>query len=175
MLFILCSCFISTFFTLPCIANTLDLSTGTPIDWNSTNKPNPTFPFANLVNTTYTLKSIKGCFQQAPPTEPQLSRTNFFDCFNAANQIAADDTYEPMNFRQDLDATFPLPHSFKYRTCLIHLDMVSPEAEDFFYVGQIRDVAIAIARRCSALAKARGGMGFAGPKQLMEVIVMGRV
>ena len=80
-----------------------------------------------------------------------------------------------MNFRQDLDATFALPHSFKYRTCVIHLDMVSAEAEDFFYVGQIRDVAIAIARRCSALAKARGGIGFAGPKQLMEVTVMGRV
>ena len=53
--------------------------------------------------------------------------------------------------------------------------MVSAEAEDLFYIGQIRDVAIAIARRCSALAKARGGIGFAGPKQLMEVVVMGRV
>ena len=53
--------------------------------------------------------------------------------------------------------------------------MVSAEAEDVFYVGQIRDVAIAVARRCTALAKARGGIGFAGPRQLMEVFVLGRV
>ena len=53
--------------------------------------------------------------------------------------------------------------------------MISAEAEDLFYVGQIRDVAIDIARRCTALAKALGGMGFAGPRQLMEVVVLGRV
>ena len=80
-----------------------------------------------------------------------------------------------MIFRRDPDATFAVPNLFEYRTCLIRLDMVSAEAEDVFYVGQIRDVAIAIARRCTALAKARGGMGFAGPRQLMEVFVLGRV
>ena len=175
MLLTLYLCSVSTLFTLPCIANTLYLGTGTPIALNSTNKPNTTFHFANLVNITNTLETIKGCFHQAPPTEPQLLPTNFVDCFNAANQIAADDTYEPMTFRRDPDATFALPNSFEYRTCRIHLDMVSAEAEDFFYVGQIRDVAIAIARRCTALAKARGGVGFAGPRQLMEVLVLGRV
>ena len=53
--------------------------------------------------------------------------------------------------------------------------MVSADAEDFFYVSQILNVAVEIARRCTALAKARGGMGFAGPRQLMEVVVLGRL
>lgn len=175
MLFILYSCFVLTLFTLPCVANTLDLGTRTPILLNSTNKPNDTFPFAKLVDITNTLEKSRGCFHQAPPTEPQLFRTNFIDCFSAAKKIAAYETYRPMNFVRDPNATFALPNSFTYRTCLIHLDMVSADAEDFFYVGQISNVAVEIARRCTALAKARGGMGFAGPRQLMEVVVLGRM
>ena len=53
--------------------------------------------------------------------------------------------------------------------------MISADAEDVFYVGQIRDVAIDTARRCTAIPAALGGRGVVGPRKLMEVLVLGRV
>lgn len=53
--------------------------------------------------------------------------------------------------------------------------MINADAEDLFYVGQIRDVAIDTARRCTAIPQALGGRGIVGPKRLMEVLVLGRL
>ncbi len=53
--------------------------------------------------------------------------------------------------------------------------MVSANAEDTFYVGEIRSVAIDTARKCTAIPIALGGKGVVGPKRLMEVLVLGRV
>lgn len=53
--------------------------------------------------------------------------------------------------------------------------MVSVNAEDTFYVGEIRSVVIDTARKCTAIPIALGGKGVVGPKRLMEVLVLGRV
>ena len=96
------------------------------------------------------------------------------DCFYAQQQIAAHDPRRPIEFRRNNDSTFVLPNIFTYRTCVILLDMVSDDAEDSFYVADIRAVAIDTARRCTSLKKSLGGRGLAGPKGLMEVEVFGR-
>lgn len=167
------SCFVFTLFALPCIANPLHL--GALQALNSTEDFNTTFPSTSIVNVTNALESIIGCFQQAPPSEPQLSRTNFIDCFNAEKKIAAHDTHRPIHFRRNHDSTFALPNTFTYKTCVIYLDMVTADAEDFLYVGQIGNVAIDTARRCTAFPLALGGQGVVGPKKLMEVLVLGRM
>ncbi|CAF9915605.1 MAG: hypothetical protein ALECFALPRED_010256 [Alectoria fallacina] len=173
MLDIFLSCLAFAFFALPCIASPSDLRA--PRVFNSTLDFKTTFPSGtSVVNITNILEDLVGCFHQAPPQEPQLSRTNFVDCFNAEKKIAARDTHKPIHFRRNIDSTFILPSSFTYRTCVIFLDMTSADAEDYFYVGQIRDVAIDTARRCTALPQALGGKGMVGPKRLMEVLVLGR-
>ncbi|KAF6241508.1 hypothetical protein HO173_000218 [Letharia columbiana] len=174
MLDILLSCFVFTFFALPCVASPSDL--GALEGFNSTKNLNTTFPDRSTIGMTNALGDLIGCFHQAPPQEPhKLSRTNFIDCFNAEKKIAAHDPHRPINFRRNDDTTFVLPNSFTYRTCVIFLDMVSADAEDVFYVGEIRDAAIDTARRCTALNQALGGKAVVGPKKLMEVLVLGRL
>lgn len=173
MLDIFFLCFVFTFFALLCIANPSTL--GSLIVFNSTKDFNTTCPGTSIVNTTDALEDFIGCFRQAPPHEPQLSRTNFIDCFNAEKELAAYDTHKPIHFRRNDGSTFMLPQSFPYRTCVIYLDMVSAEVEDFFYVGEIRDVAIDTARRCTASRQALGGKGIVGPKKSMEILVLGRM
>lgn len=166
------SSFVFTSFALPCIATPFGL--GALNVFNSTHDSNATFPGTSIVNVTNALEDLIGCFRQAPPNESPLYRTNFIDCFNAEQKIAAHDTHRPIDFRRNDSSTFILPNSFTYRTCVIFLDMVSADAEDIFYVGQVRDVVIDTARKCTALPKALGGRGMAGPRKLMEVLVLGR-
>lgn len=165
--------FLFTFFPLLCIANLSDI--GALKVLNLTKGLNITFPGTSILNITNALEPETGCFHQSPPNEPQLSRTNFVDCFNAERKIGAYDTHRPIRFRRNDDTTFVLPNSFTYRTCVIFVDMISADAEDSFYVEQIRDVAIDTARRCTALHQALGGKGIARPKKLMEVLVLGRL
>ena len=173
MLDILCSCFIFSFFVLPCIANNSSL--GALRVFNSTKDFNTTFPGASIINTNHALEDFVDCYRQAAPRERQLSPTNFIDCFNAENGLATYDSHRPIHFRRNNDSAFILPQSFAYRTCVILIDMASDDAEDFFYVRQIRDVAIDTARKCCARPQALGGKGIVGPKKLMEVFVLGRM
>lgn len=143
--------------------------------FNSTKNSNTNNPGTSIVNITYALERLVGCYRQAPPNEPQLCRTTFTDCFNAVAKISAHDTRSLVHFRRNHDSTFILPNSFTYNTCVIFLDMVTADAEDYFYIGQVRDVAIDTARRCTALPLALGGKGMAGPRMLMEVVVLGRL
>ena len=160
-------------FALPCIANPVDLDALIPL--NSTKDFNTNNPYTPIVNTTNALEGLIGCFRQASPDEPQLSRTSFIDCFHAVEKMSAHDTRSLVYFRRNNDSSFILPNYFTYRTCIIFLDMVSDDAVDFFYIGEVRDVAIDIARRCTALPMALGGKGMAGPRKLMEVEVLGRL
>ena len=167
------SCFVFMFLALPCRGNALYLNTLQVL--NSTKDLNTSFQSTSIVDITNNLGDVIGCYEQAPPHQPQLSRTNYIDCFNAEKKIAALDTHRPMQFRRNQDSTFVLPNCFTYRTCVILLDMVSADAEDTFYVGQIGSVAIDLARRCTAFRFALGGKGTVGPKNLMEVEVFGRM
>ena len=166
----LCIVFVS--FALPSIAMPLDLAT--PKIINLTRGFNHDFRLTSHSNTTYGVEDLLGCFQQARPPEPQLARTSFTDCFNAEQQLAAYDPYIPIRFHRNNDTPFEIPVKFTYRTCAIFLDMVSADAEDFFYVAQIRNAAIDTARRCTAQRKALGGIALVGPRKLMEVWVIGR-
>lgn len=172
MINIFLSCFFFAFVALQCIANPPDLGALTVL--NLTTDLNVTFPGTSIVNITNALEDRIRCFRQSLPQESPLSRTNFIDCFNAEKKIAAHDTHRPIHFRRNDETTFVLPNTFTYRTCVIFVNMISAEAEDFFYVGQIRDVAIDTARRCTAFPPALGGKGIVGPKRLMEVFVLGR-
>ena len=172
MLDIFLSCFLFAFFPSPCIANSSDI--GAVKALNLTKDLSIISPGIIIVNTTNVLGRT-GCFRQAPPEEPQLSRTNYVDCCYAVQKIAVYDTHRPMHFRRNHDTDFILPHSFTYRTCVISLDMVNASAEDFFYLEQILYVATDTARRCTALYQALGGMATVGPKQLMEVYVLGKI
>ena len=79
-----------------------------------------------------------------------------------------------MKFHRNNDTPFEIPVKFTYRTCVILLDMVSDDAQDVFYVAQIRNAAIDTARRCTAQRNALGGVALVGPRKLMEVWVIGR-
>ena len=166
------SCIVFTFFALRSIANHFAL--GTPNLINTTKNFDITFPGTSSTNDSNDLEDLIGCFQQAPPHESQLSRTNFIDCFSAQEQIAAHDPRRPIIFRRNNDTAFILPNKFVYRTCTIFLDMVSADDEDFFYVAEIRDAAIDTARKCTSISRALGGKAIVGPRKSVEVFVFGR-
>ena len=165
-------CIVFVFSALLSIAMPLDL--GTPKSINSTRGFIHDFRLTSFRNATDGVEDHRGCFQQARPPEPQLARTSFTDCFNAEQQLAAYDPYVPIHFRRNDDTPFEIPVKFTYRTCVIFLDMVSYDAEDFFNVAQIRNAVIETARKCTAQRKALGGMALVGPKKLMEIWVIGR-
>ena len=165
-------CIVFIVFALPSMAKPLDL--GTPIIINSTKGFNNDIRFTSHRNTTDSVEGLLGCFQQALPPEPQLVRTSFTDCFNAQQQLAAYNPHIPMKFHRNNDTPFEIPVKFAYRTCVILLDMVSDDAQDVFYVAQIRNAAIDTARRCTAQRNALGGVALVGPRKLMEVWVVGR-
>lgn len=148
--FVLC-CIVFASLAFPCRAYPFDLAALKT--FNSTTQLDATLPTTSLVNITNALEGIIGCYGQAPPHQSQMSRTNFKDCFNAEQKLAAHDTHKPMHFRRNSDSAFMLPNSFVYRTCIIYLDMLSAYDEDYFYVGQITEVAIDIARRCTAIPR----------------------
>ena len=166
-------CIVFMFFALPFIAKPLDLGTLQII--NSTRDFNHDPWFTSHRNTTDGVENFLGCFRPTEPSEPQLARTSFKDCFNAEQQLAAYAPYIPIHFHRNNDTFFEIPLKFTYRTCVITLDMVSADAEDVFYVAEIRNVAIEIARKCTARPEALGGAALVGPKKLMEVLVTGRV
>lgn len=172
MLDILFTCIVFTFFALPSIAKPFDLDTLKII--NSTKDVDTVFPETPGINSTDPLEYLVGCFQQNPPRAPQLSRTKFTDCFYAQQQIATHDPGRPIQFRRNNDSAFVLPNIFQYRTCVISVDMVNSDADDSFYVVEIRAVAIDTARRCTSFKNSVGGRGLAGPRRLMEVEVFGR-
>lgn len=165
-------CFVFPIFALPIIATPVDLDALQ--FWNSTKNFNADNPGTSIVNMTNALDDLVGCFRQAPLDEPQLSRTNFIDCFHAVEKISAHDDRNLVYFRRNNDSSFILPNYFTYRTCVIIVDMINDNAGDVFYIGQVRDVAIDTARRCTALPMALGGSALAGPMKLMVVEVLGR-
>lgn len=170
---ILLSYTVFTSFALQSIASPFKLVTLNII--NSTRSYDPGFPYTSGINLTDNVESLVGCFQQSLPQDPQLVRTNFIDCYNAAQQLAALDPHRLVHFYRNNDTAFELPNHIRYRTCVILLDMVSAFAEDIFYVADIRAVAIDTARKCTTGRKAQlGGKGMVGPKQLMEVYISGR-
>ena len=134
---------------------------------------NGLFSGTSVNNITKALDDAEGCYRQAPLHKPQLFRTNLRDCLGAINMIAAHDRPNPTLFRRYDNSTFILPITFTFRTCLIYLDMISADAQDVFYVAQIMAVAINTARRCTALRTTFGGRALAGPRRLMEVLVIG--
>ena len=164
-------CIVFIFFVLPSVAKPLDL--GTPNIINSTRAFNHGYRFTSYSNTSDGVEDLVGCFQQPRPTEPQLFRTSFADCFNAEQQLAAHDPYIPVQFRRNIDTPFEIPVKFSYRTCVILLDM-GADAQDVFYVAEIRHAVIDTAWRCTSQRKALGGMALVGPRKLMEVWVFGR-
>ena len=165
------SCLIFNIFAL--IANSLDLLT--PKTVNLTKESDYEFPDTSIIeNATNALNDLVGCFQQEPYHQPQLSRTNFIDCYIAEEKIANLEPHMPIQFSRNNNSSFVLPNTFTYRTCVILLDMLSATDEDFFYVAQIKDVAIDTARRCTSIRRSLGGKGLAGPRQLVEVIIVGR-
>lgn len=171
MLDIFYVCFVFPMFALLCIAIPVDLDALQFL--NSTKVFTTNNPEISIVNMTNTLEFPIGCFRQAPPDEPQLCRTNFIDCAHAVEKMSAHNTQRLVIFRRNNDSKFILPSTFKYRTCVLYLDMVSDDAVDYFSIQQVRDVAIDTARRCTAIRMALGGKGLAGPKNLMEVEVFG--
>lgn len=170
---IILSCLVLTLFALPSIAKPSDID-GLKAS-NSTKDLNTDLHGTSIANITNGLEGLIGCFKQAEPDEPQLCRTSFIDCFHAEERIAAHDTRMPIDFRNNNDSTFIIPNMFVYRTCAIYISMVSADAEDFFYVSQIREVVIDIARRCTSIRRmVLGGKGTAGPRNLVEIDVLGR-
>ena len=165
------SCLVFTLFAL--MANSLDLLT--PQTLNSTEEIDQNLPDTSIIKNATNARFEKvGCFKQEYHQEPQLSRTNFIDCSNAEKKIAALESQGPIEFFRNNDSTFILPNTFTYRTCVINLDMIDADAEDFFYVRQIREVVIDTARRCTSLRRPLGGKALAGPKKLMAVYIVGR-
>lgn len=173
MLDILFSYIVFTSFALQSIASPFKLVTPNMI--NSTRNYDPGFPYTSGNNLTDNVEGLVGCFQQSLPEDPQLVRTNFIDCYNAAEQLAALDPHGLVHFYRNNDTAFILPNRITYRTCVILLDMISAFAEDIFYVADIRAVAVDTARKCTTRRNAQlGGQGMVGPRQLMEIWVSGR-
>ena len=105
------------------------------------------------------------------------------DCENASEEIWEDrERNQKYTFSREVVSTkfyFPLPATFRYRTCVVHLDVENEGDEDTVRLSIVEATAWVLAHKCSGEEKSLevyGGWGKvgAGTKGLINIWVYGR-
>lgn len=100
------------------------------------------------------------------------------DCYQAADSIIQGRPRNiPLTFSRHPDATFRLPLSVAHGTCFIHIKLSNPDDEDTFELWTLYGAALDVANRCTVSPTEQinkcGGAKLTGPKNLVNVMVMG--
>lgn len=130
--------------------------------------------------------SLGGALQCADPPLPRERAwpINFKDCEVATDAIIGDkDRTQKYTFSREPVATkfyYPLPATFRYRSCVVFLDMNNNSDQDTVRLSIVEATAFVLAHKCSGEEKPvdqYGGMATVGvaAKDLINVWVYGRL
>ena len=131
-----------------------------------------------------TLHGIPECFDAPLPRERSVPISNFSDCEAATYDIVGARIRTQLCIfsrkpSTDLDH-YQLPATFRTGTCVVHLDMEYPNAEDTVRLSYVESTAWVLAHKCSGLEKPGDKWGgtmtvSVGAKDLIRVWVYGVV
>ena len=115
------------------------------------------------------------CFNPATPRRG-LYPAEEQDCLDAANELLkVRDPFHPTSFGRRNNVGFKLPKVFRNGTCIISIDVLDDRERDKFKPFLVYTAAVDIAHRCTQGAFRLGGRTRAGPKEVVDVLVIGRV
>lgn len=114
------------------------------------------------------------CWRQNPPGGRQLHPTVFKHCSDAIKELAKlDKAYAPIAFSRRPGVGYQVPQRWVSRSCFIDLDMHSDDDEDSVSFMDIAIEAGTLAAACVAQPPHLGGTSFVGPKQVMNITILG--
>lgn len=128
------------------------------------------------------LRGIPECFDPPSPRERSVPITSFPDCEAATYEIVGDRSRIQIYIFSRAPSTDPdhyrLPATFRVRTCVVHLDMESEDAEDSVRLGYVESTAFVLAHKCSGLEEPEERWGgtmtvSVGARDLIRVWVYG--
>ena len=138
----------------------------------STRSPPNTSP-----STLPRVSSLKGdvdCFD--PSADPRLIPPQNEDCLQAVLLIRQiGHLTRPIELARGSRGPFPLPQVFRSGTCVISVDVVHDTDNDIFPLWVVHNAASDIATDCVGGPSRVGGGKFIGPKQVVYVMVLGRI
>ncbi|CAD6567775.1 MAG: hypothetical protein ASARMPREDX12_009455 [Alectoria sarmentosa] len=115
------------------------------------------------------------CFNPATPRRG-LYPAKEQDCLNAAKELYnLRDPFRPITFARRNNVGFRLPKVVRSGTCVISIDVMRDSDKDFFKPWLVYITARDIAHRCTQGAFRFGGRNVTGPKEVVDVLVFGRI
>ena len=129
---------------------------------------------STTLNISTNIDEEGDCFTQSTqhrtlyPARPQ-------DCLNAARELY--DTkppFRPTAFSRKAGAGFKLPQVVRSGTCIISIDVRNDEDEDIFLPWLVYTTALDLGRKCTRGDFRFGGRTMAGPRKVVDVLVLGR-
>ena len=154
------------------------------LNTSSPQTTDPTNAISVLTTNASTLRGIPECFDAPLPRERSVPISNFADCEAATFDIVGARPRTQIFIFSRNPSTDPdhyqLPATFRRRTCVVHLDMDSPDAEDTVRLSYVESTAWVLAHKCSGLEKPEEKWGgtmtvSVGAKDLIRVWVYGVV
>ncbi|CAD6589078.1 MAG: hypothetical protein ASARMPREDX12_003583 [Alectoria sarmentosa] len=128
------------------------------------------------------LRGIPECYDPPSPRERSVPISNFTDCEAATKDVVGTRSRYQIYVFSRTPSTDPdhyqLPATFRTRTCVVHLDMESEDAEDPVRVGFVESTAYVLAHKCSGLEEPEERWGGTmtvgvGARDLIRVWVYG--
>ena len=115
------------------------------------------------------------CFNPTTPRR-ELYPAKEQDCLNAAKEILfIRDPFHPVTFTRSNNVGFRFPRVVRNATCVISIDVRNNNDKDFFKPWMVYTAAVDITHRCTQGAFRFGGRTMTGPKQVVDVLVFGRI
>lgn len=136
----------------------------------------PTLLNSALLNTTTpspvnpTTGEDFRCFEPGPRETPTTLR----DCRMAAREMHTEADMQEYTFGRGNDVTYKLPRTFWRGTCVINIDMVFDQQTDRLTFWEVRETALALARRCTSdEPRNLGGIVTVEPNNVLYITVFG--
>lgn len=120
------------------------------------------------------LSASPGCFQQSPPGGRHLHPTVFKECLDAIKEMVKyDKAHAPTLFSRKPGVGFTLPAIWVHRSCVVQISIPEDE-EDSVSFFEIATEAGVVNGRCVARPPHFGGTIRVGPKEVINVSILGR-
>ena len=115
-----------------------------------------------------------GCWEQNPPSEPQLPPLTYIECKGAIGKIPMGaKALAPVSFSRDPSAGFILPNKWDSGNCAIEIDVVQADDEEHSTFAAIFKRAFDIAVECVINPPHLGGKGLVGDHDRLRVSIYG--
>ena len=127
--------------------------------------------FTSLLNASNVFTIA--CFDQNPPSRPQLMPLTYVACKQAVLSIPLrEKALAPITFSRNPDAGFRVPHSWSYEGCVVHIDMVEADAEETTTFAALFKRSFDIAVECVIKPPHFGGKSKLGTTQMLEIAII---